>query len=208
MYAPEAVMTENETRDETPETPEETPENEPEEASEEAPAEAKEAPKRKRPRKEKVLHTRVPAVLEAELKNLADSWRMPVSNLVRAILEDTLEAMDSLGRAAEGEIRGVAARVAKERERLLEPIDRARAGFASTRPQERHEAPPSERSARDEWHRAAIEGALGFTALVVAGDTTCPVTGDVLPAGADAFLALFSDPSRNVIVSPRAVPGR
>ena len=53
-----------------------------------------------------------------------------------------------------------------------------------------------------------VDGAIGFTALVVANDTTCPVTGDVLPAGADAFLALFPDPSRNVVVSPRAVPGR
>jgi hypothetical protein len=193
MYAAETPMTEDETRDEIPES---------------EPDDAEEGPKKRRPRKEKVLHTRVPAVLEAELKNLADSWRMPVSNLVRAILEDTLEAMDSIGRAAEGEIRGVAARVAKERERLLEPIDRARAGFAAARPQDRHEAPPRENSGRTEWDRAVLEGALGFTALVVANDTTCPVTGDVLPAGADAFLALFPDPSRNVIVSPRAVPGR
>ncbi|NLY95629.1 MAG: hypothetical protein GXY23_16585 [Myxococcales bacterium] len=192
-------------RDEIPEKPESTVE---EDAAEERDDE-EEAPKRKRARKEKVLHTRVPAVLEAELKNLAESWRMPVSNLVRAILEDALEAMDTLGRAAEGEIRGVAARVAKERERLLQPIDRARQGFAAVRPPQRHEPPAAEKPpASTGWNRDVLDGAIGFTALVVANDTTCPVTGDVLPAGADAFLALFPDPSRNVVVSPRAVPGR
>ena len=36
-------------------------------------------------KKERVLHTRIPAVLETELKRLAGSLRVPVSNLVRTI---------------------------------------------------------------------------------------------------------------------------
>jgi hypothetical protein len=48
--------------------------------SSEAEGEAREA------RKERVLHTRVPAVLERELKRFADNLRIPVSNLVRTIL--------------------------------------------------------------------------------------------------------------------------
>ena len=59
-----------------------------------------------KPRKERVLHTRVPAVLEQELKRLADSLRIPVSNVVRTILEDALDAVDVAGKRAEGEIRG------------------------------------------------------------------------------------------------------
>lgn len=167
----------------------------------------KKAERPRRPRKEKVLHTRVPAVLEQELKNLAESFRMPVSNLVRAILEDTIEAMDSLGRAAEGEIREVAALVARERERLRQPLDRARSGFVTGRTA----AEPidmDDRSDEPAWNHGMLEGALGFTALVVASDSICPITGDRLPAGSDGFLALFADPSRNIIVSPRAVPSR
>ncbi|MBW2159042.1 MAG: hypothetical protein JRH14_03620 [Deltaproteobacteria bacterium] len=42
-------------------------------------------------RKERVLHTRVPAILEQELKRVANAWRVPVSNVVRALLEDALD---------------------------------------------------------------------------------------------------------------------
>src|SRR5579862_3102354 len=71
-------------------------------------------------RKERVLHTRVPAVLERELKRLADSTRMPVSNLVRAILEDALEVADKAsGRVEEG-LRHAVDRVSREREHLRE----------------------------------------------------------------------------------------
>ena len=44
------------------------------------------------PLKERVIHTRVPALLEEELKRFAENLRMPVSNLVRAILEDARSA--------------------------------------------------------------------------------------------------------------------
>ena len=60
-------------------------------------------------KKERVLHTRIPAVLEQELKAAAKALRVPVSNLVRTILEDAVVAADraterveeSLGQAAE-----------------------------------------------------------------------------------------------------------
>ena len=67
-------------------------------------------------RKERVLHTRVSAVLDQELKRLATNLRMPVSNVVRAILEDAVETMDSVGRKAEGELRVAADRLAKKRD--------------------------------------------------------------------------------------------
>src|SRR5271166_3750848 len=46
-------------------------------------------------KKERVLHTRVPAVLERELKRFADNLRVPVSNLVRTILEDAVSVADA-----------------------------------------------------------------------------------------------------------------
>jgi hypothetical protein len=45
--------------------------------------------------KERVIHTRVPEGLEFELKRLADSLRVPVSNIVRAVLENALEAFEA-----------------------------------------------------------------------------------------------------------------
>ncbi|MBI4511370.1 MAG: hypothetical protein HY698_17185 [Deltaproteobacteria bacterium] len=42
-------------------------------------------------RKEKVIHTRIPAALEEQIKRLAEGLRVPVSNLVRNMLEDAIE---------------------------------------------------------------------------------------------------------------------
>ncbi len=52
-------------------------------------------------RKERVLHTRVPAVLEQELKRVANAWRVPVSNVVRALLEDALDTLEHLSGSSE-----------------------------------------------------------------------------------------------------------
>lgn len=45
--------------------------------------------------KERVLHTRVPEALEAQIKQVADALRVPVSSLVRNILEDSMQALES-----------------------------------------------------------------------------------------------------------------
>lgn len=157
-------------------------------------------------KKERVLHTRVPAILEQELKNLAASWRMPVSNVVRAILEDALDTVEAVGRKAEGEILGVAQRLAEEREKLKAPL-RAKAAAAEARGSEPPSRPPEPPPAEDaSWNRAAIAGAIGFTAMVLANDTVCPVTGDKMRAGQAAYLVMFAEPGRHAIVSPRVVP--
>jgi hypothetical protein len=140
-------------------------------------------------RKERVLHTRVPAVLESELKRLATSWRMPVSNVVRALLEDALDAVDSVGTRAEGELRGAAELLMNQRQSL-----RQRAGS---------ETPPA---GPQEPPRPPLEGAVGFTPMVLAHATTCSVTGRDMPAGSQAFLVLFTEAGRSAIVCPEAVP--
>ncbi len=152
-------------------------------------------------KKERVLHTRVPAVLEGELKNLAESWRMPVSNVVRAILEDALDAMDSVGSIAEEGVRGVAQRIATERERIRRPFE----GEAGAPAQASAPAKPAA-PAEEPTGAAAIEGALAFSPIVVAAAGTCPVTGESLVVGEQGFLVLFADPTRRVIVHPSAVP--
>ena len=73
---------------------------------------------RRQARKERVLHTRVPAVLEQELKRVANAWRVPVSNVVRALLEDALDTIDIVGAKAEDELRVVAEKLASERQRI------------------------------------------------------------------------------------------
>ena len=73
-------------------------------------------------RKERVLHTRVPALLERELKRFAENLRVPVSNLVRAILEDAIVAADAAGESVEGRLKRAAAQIEHERERLKKRV--------------------------------------------------------------------------------------
>ncbi len=74
-------------------------------------------------KKERVLHTRVPAVLERELKRFADNLRVPVSNLVRAILEDALTVADAAGTNIEERLKGAAKTIEHERERLKKRVN-------------------------------------------------------------------------------------
>jgi hypothetical protein len=73
-------------------------------------------------KKERVLHTRVPAVLERELKRFAEALRMPVSNLVRAILEDAVNAADAAGENVEGRLKRAAQQLGREREKLKKRV--------------------------------------------------------------------------------------
>jgi hypothetical protein len=117
-----------------------------------------------RSRKERVLHTRVPAVLEQELKRLANGWRVPVSNVVRTILEDAVDALDSVGEMAEGELRGVRDRLRQRRERIT--------------------GKPN----------APLAGIVGFQPLLLARDDSCSLCGRRLHAGEQGYLGIGEEP--------------
>ncbi len=70
-----------------------------------------------------MLHTRVPAVLERELKRFAENLRVPVSNLVRAILEDALSVADAASENVEERLKSAARHLEKERERLKKRLE-------------------------------------------------------------------------------------
>jgi hypothetical protein len=151
-------------------------------------------------RKERVLHTRVPAVLEQELKRVANAWRVPVSNVVRALLEDALDTLDVVGAKAEGELREVAEMLASERSRFrrksaeqLSKMPGARAG-ATDMPE-----PPAAPA-------DPLFGAIGVTPMTLVHDTVCGVTGETLPAGSEAYMVLFDDPRRKLITGRDALP--
>jgi hypothetical protein len=74
-------------------------------------------------RKERVLHTRVPAVLERELKRFAENLRIPVSNLVRTILEDAVSVADVATENVEQGLKRAAEHLEHERERLKKRIE-------------------------------------------------------------------------------------
>ncbi len=146
--------------------------------------------------KERVLHTRVPAILEDELKRLAKNLRVPVSNVVRAILEDAVDAVDTVGEVAEDELVGFADRLARQRDHLRDRV--ARRG-APPEPEE-----PAEPEADEGCPEAApeiLDGVFGFQPLVLATDAECAVCKKPLPAGSSASRALFDDPKKRVFLA-------
>ena len=157
--------------------------------------------------KERVLHTRVPAVLEQELKRLAHSLRVPVSNVVRAILEDAVDAVDTVSERAEGELMSVVDRLARQRDQLHRRVHGEERGDAVEEAEEAEvieaEEPPCPPEAP-----AILEGVFGYQPLTLATDTTCSVCGRDLSAGSDALRALFDEPGKRVFLGPecRLVP--
>ena len=156
-------------------------------------------------KKERVLHTRVPAVLEQELKRVANAWRVPVSNVVRALLEDALDTLDVVGAKAEGELREVVELLASERHRFRRkssehlskipgapnPDEVAGAAQPTDEP-----APPAD----------PLEGAVGVPPRTLGHDAGRGRTGEKLPAGSEAYMVLFDDPSRKLITGRDALP--
>ena len=167
--------------------------------------------------KEKVLHTRVPAVLEEELKRLATNLRVPVSNVVRAILEDAVDAVDTVTEAAEGELMGFVDRLARQRGHLRDRIkpkappeptaDKNADKNADKTTGEAADGTVAEQRAADESPCPAdpgdlLEGAFGFQPLTLAADVPCTGCGRVLAAGTSANRALFDDPQKRVFLGP------
>lgn len=131
-----------------------------------------------KPKKERVLHTRVPAVLETELKRLASSLRVPVSNVVRAILEDAIDTMDVATGAATDELRSVAERLGATR--------KPRRTTTTSKP--------------------PLEGAIGVTEMKLIRDAECALTGAKLESGTDAFMVHFEDGRAPMLVAADALP--
>ncbi len=134
------------------------------------------------PKKEKVLHTRVPAVLEQELKELAKNLRVPVSNVVRTILEDAVDTVDVMGRRAESELRGAAERLAK----------------GATEP----------RAKKPAVKKAPLAGVIGYQTLRLARDEECTLCGALLPRGTEAHLGIRDDAGPRVLLGDECLPFR
>jgi len=133
-------------------------------------------------KKERVIHTRVPAVLEQELKRLADNIRVPVSNLVRAILEDAVAVADRAGRGVEEELHKAATNLTSKREAILAKKEKV-------------------------VNAKALEGVIGFQPLTLATESVCAKCLAALHPGDDAHLGISTDASApRVVVCDECVP--
>jgi predicted DNA-binding protein len=174
------------------------------------------------PRKERVLHTRVPAVLEDELKRLATNLKMPVSNVVRAILEDAIEAVEVVGVRAEDELKGFVTKLSEQRAAIREGASSAGRTASKARDARNESASPpappvakgdsegSPGSRPDEPERSdaraldtrVLDDVIGFDRLTLRRDSTCAVCGKALARGAEAARGI-RDGGPSVLVCSR-----
>jgi hypothetical protein len=132
-------------------------------------------------KKERVLHTRIPAVLEAELKATAEALKVPVSNLVRTILEDAVAAADRATGQVEKGLKQAARSVHKERERL------------------RKKAPQSSDPLAD---------VVGFQPILVAVEDACTSCGKRLEPGENAHLGVTHGSAKKIFICDSCVSKR
>ena len=132
-----------------------------------------------KPKKERVLHTRIPAVLEAELKAAAEALKLPVSNLVRTILEDAVAAADRATGQVEAGLKHAARSVHKERERLRKVTE--------TDP---------------------LRDVVAYQQILVAAEGACARCGAALAPGDGAYLGVTAGIGPKIFVCQQCVPGK
>jgi predicted DNA-binding protein len=169
-----------------------------------------EASEERAARKERVLHTRVPAVLEDELKKLATNLKMPVSNVVRAILEDALEAVEVVGSRAEDELKGFTHRLSEQRDALRRGATQAVRDASATAERATTEARGKRAPAKpvavpvSACPDAApeLDDVIGFQRLTLRAEAVCTVCGLELPKGTEACRGVRDDGGPRVMLGP------
>lgn len=133
-------------------------------------------------KKERVLHTRVPAVLERELKRFADNLRVPVSNLVRTILEDALNVADAASEGVEERLKTAANSLEHGREKLKKRV-----------------------------HPDPLAGVFAFQPITLAQRAVCAKCQRDLDPGERAHLGMNDEPNprgRRIFVCEDCLPKR
>lgn len=157
--------------------------------------------------KEKVLHTRVPESLEAQIKALADALRVPVSSLVRNILEDSVAVIDSATSELDQTLKNVSKNVRTLSERARLDQKELRRGWSEfqTILSESFKA----RDAASDERASAAElflDVVGWQPLTLNLKTTCARCSIVLAPGDDAHLGVREQPGPRVLICDACLP--
>jgi hypothetical protein len=166
-------------------------------------------------RKERVMHTRISEELDETLRRTADGLRVPVSNLVRNVLEDVFAVVetvtDNVGDIVD-ELIGEGDRV---RRRLFHDDEPKR---ERGRPAEA--AAPAEAATSEERSRSAVEseladledlppfqGVVGWQSLVMNTAQQCGACGRDMQRGDRAFMGIDATGRPQVYVCTECLRG-
>ena len=145
----------------------------------------------RRDRKERVLHTRISQQLAEDIGRMAEDLRVPVSNLVRNVLEEVFSVVETVTDNVGELIEGVMDEAGRARERHR--------GFPFGRQRERTHPrgfgrPASEPSAPSEPEppREDPPDLLGWQPLILARPGTCSECAAPIARGARAYVGVTS----------------
>jgi hypothetical protein len=110
---------------------------------------------RRRARKERVLHTRISDSLAEDIRRIAEDLRVPTSNLVRNVLEEVFDVVESVS----NDVGGLFEEVLDEAEAARERIAHARSGARRRRGRRPREAERARDRVAWEAARAEVERA-------------------------------------------------
>jgi hypothetical protein len=158
--------------------------------------------------KDRLIQTRVPSRLENALKEEAKKRRLTVSHLIRNMLEDTLELVDTVVTGVDDIARssaGLAEQVARDAGKIAavarDSFRRAPATDAASPDSERPET-PNDASAEPEPGPTSkpdgkrdLDAVFAWNSVVVNKTTECAECERELPRGTNAFLGVTSDPT-------------
>jgi hypothetical protein len=146
--------------------------------------EASDSERPRRDRKERVLHTRISQQLAEDIGRMAEDLRVPVSNLVRNVLEEVFSVVEKVSDNVGELIEGVMDEAGRARER-------ARHG-RSTRDRAPHaEAETAGSAARkDEPLREDPPDLLGWQPLILARAGSCSDCETPIARGARAYVGV------------------
>jgi hypothetical protein len=148
-----------------------------------------------RPRKERVIHARIPASLEIEIKRMADRLRIPVSNLVRNILQDTVAMVDGVQQNVEQTLDGLRSSLG----RLEHRVEQASHPTADAAPRGAEGGEPA----------GALARVFGWQEVLLNQAARCARCERPLESGSRALFGMTGNPNDRVFVCPtcREHPG-
>jgi hypothetical protein len=156
-----------------------------------------------RERKERVLHTRISEQLAEDIRAIADDLRVPVSNLVRNVLEEAFDAVERVS----GDVSNLMDDVIEEAElasqRYRRYRDRVRERARERAAEARTATPPPAAPF------AAVEDPLAHVVawqpVVLAAPRRCARTGRELRPGERAYLGLGDGGPLGIYVAESAI---
>ena len=135
-------------------------------------------------RKERVLHTRISEQLAGDIRRVAEELRVPVSNIVRNVLEEAFGVVEAVTENVGDLVEDIIEEAGGARDRIRQ---RAR---ARARREDRHEerdvTPPRE----EERERPEFPEVIGWQPLILNGERSCAGCPAGLERGEHAFLGL------------------